>query len=247
MKESPDTNHLGQPVGDPAPDWRPRELPARTPMAGQCCRLEPVDPVRHAGALFGANARDRTGAMWTYLPYGPFESAADYRAWMEKSCLGDDPLFFTIVDAATDAPVGLAAFLRIDPANGVIEVGHLAYAPALQRTRAATEAMYLMMARVFGLGYRRYEWKCHSLNLPSRAAAQRLGFSFEGVMPQSVVVKGRNRDTAWYSVIDSEWSALRAAFDRWLAAENFDSAGRQRLSLSALTSPLVRSPGGKRA
>lgn len=238
-----DTNRFGQALGLPVTDWQPRPTPPREVMAGRSCRLEPVDPVRHADALHRANALDREGAMWTYLPYGPFDSEAEYRAWMEKTCLGDDPQFFAIIDLHSNAPVGLAAYLRIDRANGVIEVGHLAYAPPLQRTRAATEAMYLMMSRAFALGYRRYEWKCNSLNHPSRAAAQRLGFSYEGTFRQAVVSKGRNRDTAWYSVIDSEWPALRAAFELWLAPENFDAMGRQRTGLSSLTAPLLQTKG----
>jgi len=204
-------------------------------MDGRFCRLEPLDPVRHAEPLFRACACDERGAMWTYLFYGPFESAAAFRAWMERTCLGDDPLFFTIIDRASGEPVGLASYLRIEPAHGVMEVGHLVYSPALQRTAAATEAMYLMMARAFELGYRRYEWKCDSLNAPSRAAAERLGFSYEGLFRQAVVYKGRNRDTAWYSIIDTEWPALRAAFQRWLDPANFDAQGRQRVRLSELT------------
>ena len=146
---------------------------------------------------------------------------------------GNDPLFYAILDQATNRAVGVAGYLRIDPRNGSIEVGHLGYSPLLQRTPAATEAMYLMMARAFELGYRRYEWKCDSLNEPSRAAALRLGFVFEGIFRQAVVVKGRNRDTAWFSVIDSEWPALKAAFVNWLAPDNFDEQGRQLARLSA--------------
>ena len=149
-------------------------------------------------------------------------------------CRCTDPLFYAIIDAATEEAVGVASYLRIDPRNGSIEVGHLGYSLLLQRTPAATEAMYLMMERVFRLGYRRYEWKCHALNAPSRAAAQRLGYSFEGVFRQAAVVKGRNRDTAWYSVIDKEWPMLEAAFLRWLHPTNFDEQGRQRARLSAL-------------
>jgi len=227
-------NALGQPVGEPVPHWTPPPPPPRAPLAGRYCRLEPVDPGRHAVPLHAANALDAEGAMWTYLPYGPFASAAAYRAWMEQTCLGDDPYFLAIIDLATGEPAGLAAYLRIDCANGVIEVGHLAYAPRLQRTAAATEAMYLMMRGAFELGYRRYEWKCDALNQASRAAAERLGFAGEGVFRQAVVRKGRNRDTAWYSIIDREWPARRAAFERWLSPENFDSAGRQRQRLADL-------------
>ncbi|HEY9248126.1 MAG TPA: GNAT family protein, partial [Rariglobus sp.] len=186
----------------------------------------------HADELFAANSADQAGRMWTYLPYGPFASQADYRDWMERTCRGDDPLFYAIGDVASGRAAGVAAYLRVDPANGAIEIGHLAYSPALQRTTAATEALFLMIDRVFGLGYRRCEWKCDSLNAPSRAAATRLGFTFEGVFRQAVVVKGRNRDTAWFSIIDSEWPERRAGFVRWLAPENFDAAGRQRIPLS---------------
>jgi len=208
-------------------------------MEGRFCRLEPVDPARHAAALFAANRRDVTGAMWTYLPYGPFDSVETYRTWMEATCLGSDPLFFVIVDPGSGTPLGLASFLRIEPRHGVVEVGHIVFSPRLQRTPAATEAMFLLMQRAFDLGYRRYEWKCDTLNAPSRTAARRLGFSYEGIFRQAVVVKGRNRDTAWYSIIDAEWPALRTAFERWLAPENFDAAGRQRVRLAVLTGPLV--------
>ena len=237
-------NALGQPVGDPVPGWRPPPAPPREPMAGRFCYLEPLDPARHTAALHDANALDREGRNWTYLPYGPFGDLAAYRAWVEKVAAATDPLFFAIVDAATRAPVGVASFMRIDTTNGVVEVGGLNYSPLLQRKPAATEAMYLMMKRVFELGYRRYEWKCDALNGPSRAAAQRLGFSYEGTFRQAVVYKGRNRDTAWYSVVDSEWPALRAAFERWLEPGNFDAGGRQCVSLSALTAPLAAAGRG---
>ena len=201
-------------------------------MEGRLARLEPLDAAAHADALHAANAADAEGRMWTYLPYGPFESAAAYRAWVAWAQSGDDPQFFAIVERASGRPLGVASYLRIDRAMGVIEVGHLSYAPALQRHTASTEAMYLMMRRVFDeLGYRRYEWKCDSLNAPSRRAAIRLGFTFEGIFRQAVVVKGRNRDTAWFSIIDAEWPAIRDGFERWLAPRNFDDHGRQRRRL----------------
>ena len=181
--------------------------------------------------------------MWTYLPYGPFPALASYRAWLDDSCAGSDPLFFAIMDKARGKAVGVAAYLRIDPRSGSIEVGHLAYSPLLQHAPAATEAMYLMMERAFSLGYRRYEWKCDALNAPSRAAAQRLGLSFEGVFRQATVVKGHNRDTAWYAAIDREWPALQAAFMRWLDPANFDEEGKQRLRLSDLTRPVLKRRG----
>jgi len=230
----PTTNHLGQPVGDPVPDWTPRPRPPRTTMLGRTCRLEPLDAARHAAALHDANLLDADGRGWTYLPYGPFASLADYRDWVTATASVDDPVFYAIVDATSAEPVGVASYLRIEPALGSIEVGHLRFSPRLQRTVAATEAMYLMMARAFDeLGYRRYEWKCDALNAPSRAAAERLGFTFEGIFRQAVVVKGRNRDTAWFSILDREWPALRAAFEAWLAPANFDATGRQRTPLAA--------------
>jgi RimJ/RimL family protein N-acetyltransferase len=173
--------------------------------------------------------------MWTYLAYGPFETLEAYRGWVEASCRGPDPMFFAIVDQSSGKAVGVASYMRIDPASGSIEVGHLAYSPLLQRSPAATEAMFLMMRNAFDLGYRRYEWKCNALNAPSRAAAQRLGFTYEGIFRQHTVHKGRNRDTAWYAAIDSEWPALREAFTRWLDAANFDAQGRQKTRLSELT------------
>jgi RimJ/RimL family protein N-acetyltransferase len=227
-------NALGQPIGAPVPDWTPRPEPPRTPMQGRLARLEPLDADAHADALFAANADDAEGRMWTYLPYGPFASLPEYRSWIQWAQAREDPQFFAIVERASGRPLGVASYLRIDPAMGVIEVGHLAFSPALQRTAVATEAMFLMMRRAFDeLGYRRYEWKCDSLNAPSLAAAARLGFSFEGIFRQAVVHKDRNRDTAWLSILDREWPALRAGFEAWLAPENFDAAGRQRRALAA--------------
>ena len=227
---------FGQPIGVLVPGWTPRPRPPRAAMVGRYCRVEPLDPNRHASDLFRANADD-PGGMWTYLSVGPFEDEASYCAWLSQVAPGDDPLFHAIVDAATGRAVGLAAYLRIDPPNGVVEVGHLQFSPRLQRTRAATEAMYLMMRRAFDeLGYRRYEWKCDSLNTPSRSAAERYGFLFEGVFRQAIVYKGRSRDTAWFSIIDSEWPAVSQALQRWLDSANFDAQGRQRARLADLRS-----------
>jgi RimJ/RimL family protein N-acetyltransferase len=229
-------NPLGQPIGAPLPGWTARPRPPRAAMEGRYCRVEPIDPGRHAADLHEANLADQESRIWTYLAYGPFATLADYRAWMEQTCRGDDPLFHAILDGRTGRAVGVASYLRIDPPAGVIEVGHINYSPALQGTTAATEAMYLMMRRVFDeLGYRRYEWKCDALNAPSRAAAERLGFVFEGIFRQATIYKGRNRDTAWYSIVDGEWPRLRDAFERWLDPANFDAQGRQRQRLSELT------------
>jgi RimJ/RimL family protein N-acetyltransferase len=227
-------DEFGQSVGAPVPGWHARPRPPRTSMAGRFCRVEPLDVERHAAGLHAANRLAPDHRLWAYLSAEGFDDLDAYRAWLTQVASGDDPLFHAIVDTASGDPVGVAAYLRIDPGHGVIEVGHLNFSPRLQRTPAATEAMYLMMARAFDeLGYRRYEWKCDSLNEPSRRAALRLGFQFEGIFRQAVVYKGRNRDTAWYSIIDREWPALREAYQRWLSPENFDAAGLQRQRLEA--------------
>ncbi|MGD1879117.1 MAG: GNAT family N-acetyltransferase [Kiloniellaceae bacterium] len=228
-------NDLGQPIGLPMPNWTPRPAPPRTAMDGRFCRVEPLDPDRHAEDLFAAFSADGEDRIWTYLPYGPFAALADLRAWMEKTCRGADPLFHAIVDRVSGKALGVASYLRIEPAVGVIEVGHINFSPALQKTPAATEAMYLMMARAFDeLGNRRYEWKCDALNAGSRKAARRLGFTFEGIFRQATMYKGRNRDTAWFSILDSEWPPLNAAFQAWLAPENFDAQGRQKRGLAEI-------------
>jgi RimJ/RimL family protein N-acetyltransferase len=220
--------------------WKEPPVPTGAPLRGRYCELEPLEAGRHARSLFAANALDKQGLSWTYLPYGPFACFDDYRTWLEAQCRTREPLFYAIVDPASGDAVGVASYLRITPASGSIEVGHIHFSPRLQRTRAATEAMALLMAHAFELGYRRYEWKCDALNAPSRAAALRLGLSFEGVFRQATVVKGRNRDTAWYAAIDRDWPALRAAFEQWLSPDNFDADGRQRVGLSSLTAPILR-------
>ena len=234
MAPMPHLNPLGQPVGDAIEGWRPPARPSRDVLEGRWARLEPLAPAAHARPLFEANALDADGRNWTYLPVGPFATFEDYDAWLRKMAPGDDPLFFTIVDRERQQPVGVASYLRIDPAAGSIEVGHINFSPLAQRTRAATDTMYLMMHHAFALGYRRYEWKCDSLNAPSRAAADRLGFTFEGVFRQATTYKGRNRDTAWYSILDHEFPALDAAYRTWLADANFDAAGQQRRRLADL-------------
>jgi RimJ/RimL family protein N-acetyltransferase len=226
-------NEFGQPIGRPLADWSPRPRPPRTPLIGRLCRLDALDADLHAKKLHDAYAQDPDGRNWTYLPYGPFESADAYAGSVRSVQAVDDPIFYAIVDLASSDPVGVASFLRIDPAIGTIEVGHLRFAPALQRTAAATEAMYLMMRRAFEeLGYRRYEWKCDGLNLPSRKAAERLGFTYEGTFRNAMVTKGRNRDTAWYAITDDEWPARKQRLERWLDPSNFDADGKQRTRLA---------------
>ena len=223
------TNEFGQPIGRPLPGWEAPPFPPRTAILGRLCRLEPLDADAHAAALHDAYRAAPDGRNWTYLPYGPFGSREEYAEWVQRAEQQTDPTFYAIVDAASDRPVGVASYLRIAPEVGSIEVGHLSYSPALQRTAAATEAMYLMMRRALDeLGYRRYEWKCDSLNAPSRAAALRLGFQYEGTFRDAIVYKGRSRDNAWYSIVADEWPALRTAFERWLAPENFEADGSQR-------------------
>jgi RimJ/RimL family protein N-acetyltransferase len=203
-------------------------------MVGRYCRLIALDPAAHAAGLFDAFRSDRDELGWTYLPYGPFDTPAALRAWLDGVAAAEDPLFYTILDE-TGTPAGLASYLRVTPEQGCIEVGHIHYAPRLQRTRAATEAMYLMMRRVFDeLGYRRYEWKCDALNAPSRQAADRLGFVYEGTFRKHTIYKGRSRDTAWYSIVDDEWPALRRQFEAWLDPANFDARDVQRRALREL-------------
>ncbi|MDQ8037337.1 MAG: GNAT family protein [Pedobacter sp.] len=227
-------NALGQPVGFALPDWVPPLFIPHEPLSGRFCRLEPLDVARHAEGLYAANSLDVDGRNWTWLPYGPFADFSAYREWLEKKAAERDPQLYVIANAADGLPLGVAAFMRIYPAHGIVEVGHLNFSPLLQRKPAATEAMYLMMRRAFELGYRRYEWKCNALNHPSRRAAERLGFRFEGVFRQALVTKGRNRDTAWYSVIDTEWPGLQKAFEAWLSPSNFDAQGLQQHKLEAL-------------
>lgn len=234
-----DTNLFGQPLGFVVSDWEPALPPVHRTLEGCFCRLEPLRTELHAADLYAANALDAEGKNWTYLPYGPFESLSLYSRWIDQFRTATDPLFFAIIDHGTGKAVGVASYLRIDPANGSIEVGHLNFSPLMQRTPIATEAMYLMMKEAFFRGFRRYEWKCNALNRPSRSAAQRLGLSFEGIFRQAAILKGRNRDTAWYATIDKEWPALNEAFCTWLSPINFDGSGRQRIALSELTKPIL--------
>jgi RimJ/RimL family protein N-acetyltransferase len=222
-------------------DWKAARLPERIALEGEAVRVEPVNPPRHAKQLYESSAG--ADAIWDYLPYGPFASQPQFTEWLEARAASKDPLFFTLIDREAGEARGMASLLRMAPEHGVIEIGHIWFAPALQRTRAATEAIYLLSSYAFELGNRRYEWKCNALNLPSRRAAERFGFTFEGVFRQHMVVKGRNRDTAWYSMTDAEWPNRRAAFETWLRPDNFDPAGRQRRSLVELRHE-IQAPAG---
>jgi RimJ/RimL family protein N-acetyltransferase len=219
--------------GAAVPGWTPRPRPAMESLTGRTVRLEALDANTHAADLHRAYSAD--AALWDYLPYGPFASAAEYHAWAKAMEAGPDPLFYVLRDLATGRCGGVASYLRITPEHGTIEVGHINLAPELAQSQVSTEAMFLMMDAAFAAGYRRYEWKCDARNLPSRRAAERYGFSYEGIFRQAAVVKGHNRDTAWFAVTDSDWPALRAAFRTWLDPANFDAKGRQKQRLSDLT------------
>ncbi|MGH1368264.1 MAG: GNAT family N-acetyltransferase [Maritimibacter sp.] len=226
-----------RPLGQSVKNWSAPKRPDGLSLIGQFSQLEPLNADRHAADLFRVfSGHDE---IWDYMPVGPFASQAAFHRWMRDATSGSDPVFFAIKNLETGRFEGFCSLLRIDPEHGSIESGFITYAPALQRTRAATETQILLMKWAFEAGYRRYEWKCNALNKPSRRAAQRLGLSFEGVFRQHMIVKGQNRDTAWFAAIDSEWPALAEAFAAWLAPSNFDENGQQRESLGDLTS-LVR-------
>ena len=222
--------------------WTPARRPERALIEGSLVRLEPLDPARHGDDLFEASIG--ADGTWQYLPYGPFESKAEFLAWLRERAPLDDPLAYTIIDREAGAARGIETLMSIEPEHGSIEIGHIWLSPSLQRTRKATEAIYLLSRYAFDeLGNRRYEWKCDALNAPSRRAAGRLGFRFEGIFFQHMIVKGKNRDTAWYSIMDHEWPTIRAAMAAWLAPANFDAGGRQRRALSDLNRDAARDVG----
>ena len=211
------------------------QRPGRTTLAGRLVTLTPLDPLAHGDALYEATRGEASDQLWLYLFEGPFSDRAAFDLHLQRMAASEDPLFFAILDRASGERLGYAAYMRIEPVHRVIEVGSILYTPRLQQTALATEAMYLMARHVFeDLGYRRYEWKCNALNAPSRRAALRFGFTFEGIFRQHMIVKGRNRDTAWFSMLDSEWPARKANFERWLDPSNFGPDGRQKVSLSVL-------------
>lgn len=229
-----EVNQFGQPVGKALPDWQPRPWPQRVTLEGRYCRLEPLES-RHASALYAAFASAKDTRSWTWLLREPDTSEAAYCQWVASVCTLSDPIHFAVIDRQTGTPVGSLALMRIDASNGVMEVGHVHFSPLLSQTAMSTEAQWLLMRYAFEtLGYRRYEWKCNSLNEPSRRAAQRLGFQYEGRFRQALVIKGHNRDTDWFSIIDGEWPHIDRALRAWLAADNFTADGRQIRSLHSL-------------
>ncbi len=225
------TEQESLPVGSPVDDKAARH-PKRLRLEGTYTIVEPLDPARHGDSLWQTAGGAANQGLWKYMHSGPFPERAPFDAYLARITAGDDPLYFAIVDRATGRATGIASWMRIDPAQRVIEVGGIVFTRELQRTRAATEAMYLMARHVFEeMGYRRYEWKCNVLNDASQSAARRLGFSFEGVFRQHMIVKGRSRDTAWFAMLDSEWPVRKEGFERWLAPDNFDENGRQKTPL----------------
>ncbi|WP_430475946.1 GNAT family N-acetyltransferase [Thalassospira lucentensis] len=229
---SPHKDAFGKPVGRPVENWTPCDLPPRSDMIGQHVIISPLDVARDARHLFDANHAASDGSRFTYLFTHAFDDFDAYKAWLDGMAATSDPMLHTIIDVISKKAVGVAAFMRMDPTHGVIEIGNINYAPALSQTIGGTEAMYLMMKRAFDeLGYRRYEWKCDDQNAPSRAAAARYGFSYEGTFRNHMVYKGRNRDTAWFSVTSEEWPAIKAAFEAWISPGNFDETGKQRTRL----------------
>jgi len=220
----------------PALGWKPLRLPARATLAGRTVRLEPIDPPRHGAQLYAASHGPGIDpALWLYLAVGPFANEAAFMAWLEKCAASQDPLFVAVVDQQNGRAVGMASFMRIEPAHGAIEIGHIWFGPVIQRTPQATEAIFLLARHAFDdLGYRRLEWKCNALNMPSRRAALRFGFSYEGLFRQHVVIKDRSRDTTWFAMLRDDWPPIRAAFTAWLDPGNFDSAGKQKRGLAEI-------------
>jgi len=226
----------GLPIGPRVRDARAAPRPERITLSGQYCRLEPLDPQRHRDALYAASTVQDAARRFRYLFEEPPTSPGEFDDWLARAAASHDPLVFAVIDLRTGLAEGRQTLMRITPEHRSIEIGSIYWGPAIARSRVATEANWLFARYVFQLGYRRYEWKCDALNAPSRRAALRFGFSFEGLFRRAVIVKGRSRDTAWYSMIDEEWPALDAAYQQWLRADNFDAQGRQQLSLGTLTS-----------
>ncbi|HRL22124.1 MAG TPA: GNAT family N-acetyltransferase [Alcaligenes sp.] len=230
-------NEFQQAIGQPLPHWQTRPYPARITLTGHYGRLEALDPLRHGDSLYQAYSLAPDSRDWTYLSVGPFQTRNEFDQYLARIAQATDAIHYAVIDPATERALGTLALMRIDPSNGVIEVGFVAWSPLLKKTRLATEAHYLLMHyAIEQLGYRRYEWKCDANNAPSRAAAARLGFSFEGIFRHAMIYKGRSRDTAWFSITDQEWPMRKAALQTWLHADNFDAQGRQRRRLGAAES-----------
>ncbi|PHM36628.1 amino acid acetyltransferase [Xenorhabdus mauleonii] len=226
-------NEYGQPIGLAVPHWIPREYPSLNLIVGQYCRLERINSSKHADSLYLSYQMAQDDRNWTYIPVGPFSERSEFDKYIEDLESSQHSLYYAIIDPLTGNALGTLALMRIDPQNGTIEIGHVVYSPKLKKTRIATEAQFLLMNYALEqLGYRRYEWKCDALNEPSRKAAIRLGFTFEGIFRNAIVYKGRSRDTAWYSITNEDWPVLKRTFEEWLSPSNFDDNGNQLLTLS---------------
>jgi RimJ/RimL family protein N-acetyltransferase len=226
-------------VSEDLKNWQPRPRPERKVLEGRYVRLEPLSADQHGDGLFEASSVADADRRFRYLFDYPPETRADFQPWLEKAEASEDPLFFAVIDKASDKVAGRQTLMRIDPAFGVIEIGNIYWGPLIAQKPAATEAQFLFAKYAFDLGYRRYEWKCNNANEPSKRAAERFGFQFEGVFRQHLVVKGENRDTAWYSIIDKEWPLVRQAYDEWLDPSNFDAEGRQKRRLEDIRAALA--------
>ncbi|MES2206691.1 MAG: GNAT family protein [Pseudomonadota bacterium] len=236
-------NSFGQPVGLSIKNWIAPSFPAVKKINGHWCVIEPLDVLRHGLSLFESNGLDADDKSWTYLVYGPFKYYEDYEEFLTKLINTPNSLSFAVIDKKTDKAIGIIVYDVIEPHNGSLEIGNIKFSSLLKQTTIATEALYLLIKEAFSLGYRRIQWRCNSLNIASRKAAQRLGFSYEGLFRQTTISKGFNRDTAWYSLIDQDWLELRVAFEQWLNLNNFDENGKQKIRLSALTLPLLKAQG----
>lgn len=224
-------NSHGQPIGFTLNDWQGAKPVSPLSQAGSLCRIEPINLEKHAVDLFETCVSDESEQLWTYMASHSFTTLAEFQDWMQKKCLSDDPLFHALIDRRSGKAVGMAALMRIDQEHGVVEIGNILYSTLVQKTTLVTEAMYLFMRHVFELGYRRYEWKCDALNEPSVRAAKRLGFKYEGIFRQALVYKNRNRDTAWFSILDHEWPRVKHGYEQWLQPKNFDESGAQKKRL----------------
>lgn len=233
-------NSLGQPIGQVIQNFQIPSRPNFSILKGSCILVEPIS-LLHLSSLYQAFAKDLSGKNWTYMPYGPFINEAEFSDWAKKTCFGEDPKFYTLL--GPEGPTGVASYLRIDPTIGCIEIGHIHLSPSLQQTRNGTEALLLMIEWVFEAGYRRLEWKCDSLNAPSRHAAQRLGFSYEGIFRQATIYKSRNRDTAWYAITSKEWPSLKGVYQDWRASNNFNAQDREIKKLSDMTKSVLVAQG----
>ena len=216
----------------PKVHFKKAKFPLKKKLIGKYCFLDPINVHRHSKDLFNNFSKDKRNIIWTYLPYGPFKTYVSFKKWLKSYCFKKDPFFYAIYSKKDKQYCGMASYLRITPDYGSIEVGHINYSPKLQNTTEGTETMYLMMKNAFEvLGNRRYEWKCNSLNIPSKNAAKRLGFKFEGIFRQMQITKGRNRDNAWFSIIDKEWKKIKKGYQKFLNASNFEKNGKQKKKL----------------